>query len=365
MIHFALIDDSFPINTRNRKILDSLVRHYGNEARISVLTWDRNHSYTEEQDGFYVYQKDSAYGNKTRKLMNLWGYRRFCHKAIRSLHPDVVIASHWNNLMMVPRLNHSCQVLIYENLDVPTEAYLLRKATTAIEHWYMQRVDLTIHASRFFTKLYSPNIPQIVLENKPVSPISVLKTESISLPIRIAFIGLLRYRDILENLIDAIRNDSRFHLYFHGEGHAKEYLEACAMGARNIFFTGRYDYDNIAQLYQQTDIVWAAYPNKDFNVKYAISNKFHESLSFSTPAVYANNTYLGDYVVQNHIGMAVDPYSVEAIKALLEHIYTNREQLRQMSHDMWEYNKGQTTWDEDFMSVISAINNRLCEKKKR
>ena len=358
MQHIVLIDDSFPINTRNRKILDSLARYYGPNVRLSVITWDRTHSYVEKQEGYYVYQKDSAYGNKTRKLLNLWGYRKFCHSTIRAMQPDVVIASHWNNLMMVPALDRTRQILIYENLDVPTEAYILRKTTTAIEHWHMRRVDLTVHASRFFTKLYSSSHRQLVLENKPTFPTNI-QTDNLpntqSFPIRVAFIGLLRYPDILSTLIDAFRDDNRFQLFFHGEGHAKPYLEDYAQGASNIFFTGRYSYDDIARLYQQTDIVWAAYPNRDFNVKYAISNKFHESLYFGVPAIYANKTYLGEFVEANHIGMVVDPYSVEAIKVLLQHIIAHREDLRQMTFDMQTFNKSQTTWDEDFAKVVSVI----------
>ena len=355
MLNIVLIDDCFPINTRNRKIIDSFAQHYVDKAKVSVITWDRNNDYSKELDGYYVYTKSSEYGNKTRKLLNLWGYRRFCHATINALRPDVVIASHWNNLAMVPRLNRRRQMFIYENLDVPTEAYILRKASTLVEHWHMRRVDLTVHASRFFTKLYSPKKKQIVLENKPTFQAPPPQEYAVHTPLRIAFIGLLRYRDISKVLIDAVRNDNRFQLFFHGDGHASDYLKVCAEGASNIFFTGRYAYEDVAKLYQQTDIVWAAYPNKDFNVKYAISNKFHESLVFGVPAVYADNTCLGDYVVEKHIGFAVDPYSVEAVKSLLETIFADQANLQQMSYDMRAFGAEQTTWEEDFMKVTDAI----------
>lgn len=258
---------------------------------------------------------------------------------------------------MVPRLNRRQQMLIYENLDVPTESYILRKTTTVLEHWHMRRVDLTIHASRFFTKLYSPKIKQLILENKPTFQAPPPQDYIIHKPIRIAFIGLLRYRDISKVLIDAVRDDSRFQLYFHGDGHARQYLESCAEGASNIFFTGRYAYEDVAKLYQQTDIVWAAYPNKDFNVVYAISNKFHESLSFGIPTVYADKTCLGDFVVEKRIGMAVDPYSLEAVKQLLEQIVSHKDNLQKMAQDMRTFSKVQTSWEEDFHKVTDAIDS--------
>jgi len=355
MRHIVLIDDCFPINTRNRKILNSLAKHYGRDVTLSVITWDRSDDYKEELNGYHVYKLKSEYGNKTRKLLNLWGYRQFCHKTIKSLHPDVVIASHWNNLIMVPRLDRCAQMLIYENLDVPTEAYILREITTALEHWHMRRVDLTIHASRFFTRLYSPKNRQLILENKPTFQAPPPREYTPSHPLRIAFIGLLRYRDISKVLIDAVRDDSRFVLYFHGDGHASQYLQECAQGASNVFFTGRYAYEDVVRLYQQTDIVWAAYPNKDFNVKYAISNKFHESLSFGIPTVYADKTCLGDFVTEKHIGMAVDPYSVEAVRRLLEHIVSHRDDLMKMAVDMRAFSREQTSWDDDFLNVTRTI----------
>lgn len=355
MPHIVLIDDCFPINTRNRKILNSLAKHYGKDSTLSVITWDRNNDYKEELEGYHVYKKVSEYGNKTRKLLNLLGYRQFCHATIKKLQPDVVIASHWNNLLMVPRLNRRHQMLIYENLDVPTEAYIFRKATTILEHWKMRQVDLTIHASRFFTQLYSPKTKQLILENKPVFLAPPPKEYAIHQPLRISFIGLLRYRDISRVLIDAVRDDSRFLLYFHGDGHAKLYLEECAKGTSNIFFTGRYAYEDVARLYQQTDIVWAAYPNRDFNVVYAISNKFHESLSFGIPTVYADKTCLGSFVVENHIGMAVAPYSVKAVRQLLEQIISHQDNLQEIARNMRAFSKQQTTWEEDFCKVVQAI----------
>lgn len=354
MLHFLLVDDCYPINTRNRKILDSLAMHYGEQAKISVITWDRNNDYTEPINGYHVYKKVSAYGNKTRKLLNLWSYRDFCHSIIKELVPDVIIASHWNNLLMVPHLRKN-QMFIYENLDVPTESFLIRKITTLLEHWEMRRVHLTIHASRFFTKLYSPKKKQLVLENKPTFKAPIPQGYTLHTPIRIAFIGLIRYREILRLLIDAVKDDKRFELYFHGEGHARTYLEDYANHASNVFFTGKYAYEDVAKFYEQTDVVWAAYPNKDFNVKYAISNKFHESLTFGKPTVYADNTYLGDFVEKEHIGMKVAPYSIDAIKALLDSIANYPDNLISMATDMQAFGRKQTSWQEDFKEVTKAI----------
>lgn len=354
MLHIALIDDSYPINTRNAKILHSLAAHYGEAATLSVITWDRSDAYIADLKGYHVYKRNSAYGNKTRKLLNLWGYRNFCHRTIKALNPDVVIASHWNNLAVVPSLNRSKQMFIYENLDVPTEAYLLRKASTCLEHWHLRRVDLTIHASRFFQQLYAPTLPQLVLENKPAFNVEP-QPHALHHPIRIAYIGALRYLDILKNLVDAVRGEQRIQLFFHGGGHASEALTNYAANEPNIVFTGTYQYDQITELYRQADIVWAAYPNKDFNVKYAISNKFHESMAFAVPAIYSEQTCLGDFVEQQGIGITINPNSAEDIRRRLTEICDGKYDLEKIREHLQCEQRQQTTWEEDFSQVVKAI----------
>ena len=363
MLHIALIDDCFPINSRNTKILNSFANHYKDQVKLSVITWDRNDDYNEAIDGYHVFKKRSAYGHKALKLLNLWSYRKFCRQSISHLHPDVIIASHWNNLLIVPKLDPRKQMLIYENLDMPNGFSPLRKAIRFCEHKKMKQVSLTIHASRFFEQFFPASFPQIVLENKP----TVKKYEENSAyethtPIRIAFIGLLRHVDILKNLIDAIRNDERFHLYLHGDGHARKALEEYAKDEQNVTFTGRYKYDDVACLYNQSDVIWAAYPNKDFNVKYAISNKFHESLMFGIPTIYAESTCLGDFVEQKHIGLTVNPYSVESIKSLLQYITNHHDDLGKMSENMIAFHHQQSSWDEDFKYVIEQIDSFFHKK---
>ena len=76
----------------------------------------------------------------------------------------------------------------------------------------------------------------------------------------------------------------------------------------NIYFHGRYNYENISEIYSTVDLIWAVYPNKDFNVKYAISNKFFESILYEKPCFFSIQTDLGDLVEKYEIGFTIDPY---------------------------------------------------------
>lgn len=353
-----LIDEAYPLNTRNSKILESLSRCYP-DAGIHVVTWDRAGQYDGATGGerhwsWHLYTRSAVYGNRMQKLKGMFGYRAFCSRVVRMVAPDVVIASHWNNLLMLPRLDYGRQMLIYENLDAPTGPALGRWLLNRVEAFYMKRAALTVHASRFYTRIYPRKYRQLVLENKPV-----IATEPVdyvpSRPLRIAYLGNVRYLGILKNLADAVRGDDRFVLCYHGGGPDYAPLEEYTASATNIHMTGPYRYEDIERLYRQTDIIWAAYPNRDFNVRYAISNKFHESLAYAIPAIYADNTCLGEYVEDNGIGYQVDPYSVEAIKKLLDNMTCDMQGLCARHEALKSQFNGETSWDEDFMKLKTEI----------
>ena len=103
----------------------------------------------------------------------------------------------------------------------------------------------------------------------------------------------------------------QFELHFYGNGPDEKKLEKYIQKKEytNIYFYGRYNYENISEIYNSIDLIWAVYPNKDFNVKYAISNKFFESLLYEKPCFFSEKTDLGGLVEKNKIGFTIDPYN--------------------------------------------------------
>lgn len=356
-MRILLVDECYPLNTRNTKILKSFSSIY-RDCEIHVLTWDRLSEYTrEKEDGnmweWHIYTRHAVYGNKMQKLAGLFGYRSFCVRTIRKITPDIIVASHWNNLLMLPSIDYKKQMLIYENLDAPTGPAFGRFLLNRIERFYMKKA-LTIHASRFYSLIYPRKYRQLVLENKPNIDAKAVGY-SPGKPLRIAYLGNIRYLNILKNLADALRGDERFVLYYHGGGPDFLTLREYVSGESNIIMTGSYRYDDIEHLYANADIIWSAYPNRDFNVRYAISNKFHESLAYAVPAIYAGNTCLGEYASSNGLGFQVNPYDVESIRCLLNEIVSDSQRLVQMSASLRHQYAEETSWQEDFMKVKKEV----------
>lgn len=351
----VLLDTSYPINSRNSKIIQSLSKSYP-LAEIHQVTWDRNGSNPEiDNPLIHIYKKKSPTGKLWLKAKNLWGYKCFVHSIIRKIEPDIVIASHWDTLLIVPRLKRESQRLIYENLDVPTGRF--RAVFHFLERWALKRTDLIIHASRFFKDLYPQSIKQIILENKPFFSVENRISYFNHKPLRIAYIGNIRYKNILFNLIESLRDNESWELTLYGGGVEYEEVKAYSGGISNVKMTGPYDYKNISKIYDNVDVIWAVYPNKDFNVKYAISNKFFESIYLNIPGIYAKDTMLGDYVVKNNIGMVINPYDIQDIQQLLSNVENGSINLIQMVENLKALALKQSSWDEDFEQIIDFINH--------
>ena len=354
MKKIVLIDTSYPINVRNQKIIDSLTSSI-EDVEISVISWKRDGNLCEVPDGYYLYNKKSPLGDRLRKLKNLLGFKNFVKQSLREICPNVIIASHWSSLVLVA----SCikkEKLIYENLDIPTGPKLIRRVICFFEKRALKKVTCVLHASRFYTELYSASIPQIVLENKPKFEKDYKnKVYQKGTPLKISFIGGLRYRFLLQNLVDSVKNDNRFVLYLHGDGVDYEYFKEYCSGINNVVLTGRYSYSSIVSLYHGSDVVWAAYPNTDFNVKYAISNKFHESLYVGVPCVYSAGTKLADYVEANKIGIQVDSNDMLSIRSLFEQIYNGELDLTEISENMKAFANKENNWSDDFQEVVEII----------
>jgi hypothetical protein len=312
-----LLDSSIPINSRNTRIIESLKRYFD----ASYISWDRSSEKSSlNQSGNFIYYKKSEYGNKRKKIFNLFFYFTYVYSVFKKNKADVLIASHWDMLVIGALLKRKFGYkLVYENLDLPDhENILIKKLLLTIERKCLKNTNGVIFASRFFEKEY--NIKKsLVFENYPNKYTSHITNKEFQLnntnQKRIAFIGTIRYKEILKNFINAFANNSQYAIDFYGDGPDKKNVEKFCKenDFKNIKFHGKYEYKKVSHLYQNTDFVWAAYPSQSYNVKHAIPNKFFESIIQNKIGIFSKETNLGDYVSINGLGVVVNPYDSESI----------------------------------------------------
>lgn len=355
MKKICLVDSTYPINTRTNKIYNSLVNDFGRE-NVSIIAWNRDGRESKYFENYYIFEKKAAYGNKVQKLINLFSFKKYIKKVLDKNNFDVIIASHWETLLLASKLKRANTKLIYENLDIPTASNkLILNILQKIEKKALKKTDAIVFASRFFIPLYDFFIKEkILLENKPDKQL-ILPEMKIHNSFNVVFLGVIRYLDILKNLVDSVNKTNGIKLVIWGDGPDYANLKKYAEGKANIFIRGRYENSQLANIYSEADLVWAVYPNNDYNVKYAISNKFHESINIGKPCIYAEKTELGNFVSSNRIGFVVNPYSVDDITELLDKLKANPKLIEEATNKLKMFKKKETSWNDDFSKLGNFI----------
>ncbi|MGI2327656.1 glycosyltransferase [Planococcus sp. YIM B11945] len=349
MKKILLLDSSYPLNSRNTRLLKTLEKNY----EVSFITWNRDESVIEDNEfENRIFNKKSLYGNKKSKLLNLLSYYKFIKKEIRAKKPDILITSHWDMFFIGSLLKTKKNYkIIYENLDIPeSKNRIVEIFLKKVEKFFLKNADGMIVASRFFVEKYSFK-NTLIYENYPYKyNLLENKKEVFSGGKRtIAYIGTVRYFEVFKNFILAFANDSNINMMIYGGGpdeeKAKKFCEKNSI--LNIKFNGPYNYKNVNSFYNQTDLVWAAYPSDSENVKFAISNKFFETLSYKTVGIFSEKTALGDLVKKENIGLVVNPYDPVSIRSVvsnvmikdLENIKENITEYTQWGNIFWEDNE--------------------------
>lgn len=325
---FILVDTAYPINSRNKRFVDCLKNKFGDE-NVRYITWNRDNRKIDDNDSSnYIFCRKSPLENRIAKLKNLYSFRQFVRKSLVSFSPDVIIASHWDCLALCSSLKNTRQTLIYENLDMPAGNKVVFNILRWIERISLKNADAITYASRFYQQYYKWFCGKhFVIENKIPGNIAVPveHTTYEDSQLTIAFNGALRYAEIFRNLFEAAGNlkDVKINIY-GADGGQGDMIMKYARGKQNVTFFGPYRYEEVPDIYSKMDIVWAVYPADNFNVKNAISNKYHESVFYGVPGIFAKNTRLGEWVDKNRIGYQVDGYSVDDIRNLIIRIRDNK-----------------------------------------
>lgn len=353
-MRILLIDGIYQINTRNRRIIKTLKKIH----EVKFCAWNRENIKFEDSEN-YIYSSHEGYGNKVKKLLGMRNYLKFIKWVINDYNPKIIIASQWDMLLLVILSNFKGKI-IYENLDLPTSSNkIVLKILLLLEKLMLKKVDGIIYASRFFIPLYSKyKISELLLENFPLKEINekefkIGRREKV----RISFIGGLRYFDTMKNLLLAVQNNKNIELYLIGKGSENNKFRNFIKERKldNVFIIGSYKYEEIKKLYLNTDFVWAVYPNQDYNVKFAISNKFFESILFEKPCFFAKDTLLGEFVEQNQIGITVDPYDVKEIKNKIEKL--NEDTILNLQENIRKYKENQKLyWEDNEVELLNFIN---------
>lgn len=351
-----IVCDHYPLSPRVQKLRESIIKMDSN-CEIVVFAWNRNHVDVKE-DFVYAHNSKSGYGNKANVLLNLASFGKELRRFVYNFKPSRIHAIDFLMLLLIKA--DSKYEVIYEVYDIKfIRISFLNRIREKIEKTKLKNVKKIILASKFFQQYYQDLIGDkfyYVLNNKPTKVISdiytgYLKEHMIRMRSKyvIGFVGNIRHYEILVNLINSIKDYEDVVVLLAGSGPSEAKVHNyCSKNnlLDKVIFSGRFTYDDLMGIYNSIDLVWAAYPNDNRNVYYAISNKYYESQIFSIPIVVAEKTLLAEEVNKMSLGFSVNPYSVEDIRKKIQF-------FKESSFEYPSVNKEEVYWESEMEIILN------------
>ena len=276
-------------------------------AEYRVLFWNRGGYQLELPDNFVYYNAESDLRKgKIQKLFDFVNFRNWVIKKLKSYEPRKIIAlSTLTGVILGKWLYSRKDSYVF---DIRDYSYEHIEPFYSIEKKVIENSAFTAISSKGF-KGFLPEHDYVVAHNFNRNDIcedaKFTKTKGV---IHFVWNGVVRYFEYQKQYLDALKNDRRFEIVFHGDGpELGLYKEYCDVnGFNNIVFTGSYDNANKASLLQDAQILNNCYgytQGARNKLKYAISNRFYDGMIYHIPQFVEPEGYKSDWARQSGIGV--------------------------------------------------------------
>lgn len=137
--------------------------------------------------------------------------------------------------------------------------------------------------------------------------------------LRFAFVGGARF-DSINHFVEVFLENFPQH-EFHFYGPVEPRMNRFAENYENVFYHGRFkNPDDLADIYENVDILLCAYDYRYANVRYAEPNKLYEAIYFQRPIIVSKDTYLSDKIEKLNIGYTIDPFDDASIITFVQNL---------------------------------------------
>ncbi len=207
---------------------------------------------------------------------------------------------------------------VLSDLCCKLENRTLRKALGVIitSEGFLEELDKRIPGISAKAVLLENQLPPTVANQltRPAEPTPVPNR------IRIGYIGVIRYLDVMLPFLEAIgQRSDLYEFHIHGDGYEMDKIHAVCRKYSNIFYHGEYrNPEDMEKIHSDLDLGFAVYDNRDYNVRVALPNKLYEHVFFGIPLLVASGTVLAERVAKWGIGYAIDPHSPNFSGAFLD-----------------------------------------------
>lgn len=279
------------------------------KVEYRVYFWNRGAFDLDLPDNYIYYQAASELRkSKWKKLVDFMLFRKWLFNQLKRDHPSGLIAlSTLTGVILGRKLYKNPQKYVF---DIRDYSYEHIKPFYVIERKVITNSAFTAISSKGF-KEFLPEHDYVIAHNFNRNDIidgaELKKTEG---RIRFVWNGVIRYFEYQKQYLNALKNDDRFEIVFHGDGpELKDYQQYCKdNGFNNVFFTGSYDNSRKANLLEDATILNNCYgyvANEGNKLKYAVSNRFYDGIIYHIPQLVEPSGYKPRWVNEAKVGINI------------------------------------------------------------
>lgn len=280
------------------------------KANVSyeVLFWNRAARSLTVPDNYHYYDSTCDDGDgKLKKLKDFFGFRNWIVSHLRNHKSDgIVLLSTLTGILLFDKLKSYKNRYIFDIRDYSYENY-----------GFFRTIEKSVVKNSYFTAISSKGFKAFLPEYDYVIAHNFNRGEMIEMPkfkkssgvINFVWNGTVRYFDFQKKYLDALANDERFMMIYHGKGeHLEKFQKYCQEhNIRNVEFTGAYDNSKKYELLQNAHILNNCYGgNYGDELKYAVSNRYYDGLIYRIPQVVEEGGYKATQVDTYGVGLPKD-----------------------------------------------------------
>lgn len=331
-------------------------------VEYNVLYWDKNHNEPPHNNSFIRFCAER--GTAIKKAYGYFLFRKAIGKTLKAQKYELVVCLHSVSSFLI------CDILlskyksryVFDVRDYSFEKFLVVRL---LEKQLVKHSAINIISSEGY-KAFLPKGEYEIAHNLPGESCTAYAqrvNRNIS-PIRIGYIGLIRFMEQNKKIIDFFKNDSRFQLQFIGTN-AEQLAGYCEENnVTNVKLIGTFSPEQTLAYYEDADIIMNLYGNHTPLLDYALSNKLYYAAMLYKPILVCRDTYMEKVSAQFGFGYVLDLETEKERDQLYEYMtMLDRKKLIHNCDKFVEYaRKQQTQLKARLERFITQIRNEgeLC-----
>lgn len=275
----------------------------------TVYFWNRSGFGLNLADNYKYYASASALAkSKIGKLIDFYKFRKWLLDILERDDPSrVIVLSTLTGVLIGKKLYGGKRPYIF---DIRDYSYEYIKPFYSVEKKVIENSEFTAISSKGFES-FLPEHNYVIAHNfnrrDIIGNVAFRKHDG---KLQFVWNGVIRYFEFQKQYLDALKNDDRFEIVFHGDGPELElYRSYCQEnGFNNAIFTGSYNNVNKAELLATADILNNCYgytQNAGNKLKYAISNRFYDGMIYHIPQLVEQDGYKPRWAKESGIGTSI------------------------------------------------------------